>query len=181
MPLFDYRCALGHRTEELVFEPIPDELVCPCGRPARRDVRVRVSVLGPVYSNMEHMEDALLTAADRRGGMRVDAEGKEYYQPPARFRGPADITAFETARGLNRLDRGSTAYRHAMEREREEELYPIARAREEGGVTHAADVVDRMNIQEATGWDNTQYNRWEEATHAVERKLESGAIDPDAV
>lgn len=170
MPLHVFRCAsCGKATEELFFasEEIPDKYPCEgCGVPASRERVHRFRHVGPIFSDMERYERALLSRAQREDG--------------ARFRGPADVAAAEAAHGMQRVDTDSPAYRAYLDDARDE-VATIDRVRREDGVQGAIDWVDRQEVCEEVGWDDSTYSKWRADTDAVDHAIESGAIAvPDA-
>ena len=94
MPISDYDCLpCGIRFEEIFLsgQTLPDEWPCPrCEQPSSRFKVSRFAVIGPIYSDMDRYEAALLKPAERARGIR--------------FRSGKDIERWEQERGLNRMD-----------------------------------------------------------------------------
>jgi hypothetical protein len=161
MPLFDYTCPNLHRFEMLIqTEEVPDVLDCVCGEPATRGTVYRQAVVGPVWSNLEHFDSALLTPNDRQNG--------------ARFKSGREIERFEQERGLCRQDPNGAVWRGLME-EKQDEARDIDKVRESEGASAAIEFTNRQEILDVTGWDRATYSHWKEQTNAAERAV---AADP---
>lgn len=158
MPLYEFECPHGHRFEEvcglLDGEP-PGSLTCGrCGAVApRRQVHIFRHV-GPVFSDMDRYNEALLTPNQRRAGVE--------------FRSGREIAEWEEAHGLHRLEGGTTAARLARE-EQLEDSFELDRASQEGGMEARADAILESTVKADTGWDDTTYHRWKDMSDAAER------------
>lgn len=165
MPLWEFICRQGHRTDELfgAGEEPPDTLRCDtCGQEARRRRIYPTRVVGPVFEHMERAEAALLTPAERRAGRR--------------FRGPADIEAAERAlcerEGVSRPEDHTL---RAIESDQMDEARTLARVRKQEGEPGMVDFMKKEDTMAETGWDSATYSRWKDMTDAAQRRIDSGA------
>ncbi len=164
MPMYDYQCGDGHVHERIVpFGPHREDQACPeCGEPARYVILKVARVVGPVFSDMEAYESALLTRKQRAAGMRLTSK--------------ADIDKLEAKNGFSRVDPASRAHR-ARIADQKDEAHEIERIKATGDRTAVADYLSKTTMQEATGWSDTKYSQWKEMKDVAESRVQSGAAD----
>jgi len=162
VPMYDYQCGDGHVHERIVpFGEHRAEQECPeCGSPAHYAILKVARVVGPVFSDMEAYETALLTRKQRAAGMRITSK--------------ADIDKLEAKNGLSRVDPTSRAHR-ARIADQKDEAREIERIKATGDRAAVADYLAKTTMQEATGWSDTKYSQWKEMKDAAESRIESGA------
>ncbi len=182
MPLHVYRCPEGHSTEELFLgsEEAPESLECAyCERPAHRSPINRVTMGGMSSLALEAAEQAVFTAKERRWAHRMRNSMDPHERmlgEAAVFRSSSDLERYESAMGLRRLDP------HGKEVEviRSDMLdmdRDIAAAAADGGNDGAHDLIDKQDIQGATGMSDATYARWKNQKEIVDARIESGQID----
>lgn len=164
MPMYDYRCFQGHVHDAMVpYEFRNEARECPhCGEVASIVWLQVARVVGPVFSDVEKFEGALLTKKQRDAGMRITSK--------------KDVDALEARHGLTRVDVNSRAHRARLDDQRDE-ARDIARVRQEGGRAAVADHLVKTTMQEAMGWGDTRYRQWKEMKDAAESRIQSGAAE----
>lgn len=161
MPLFDYTCGTCGFEEEELVDDAAVVLPCACKGSRRARTVARLHVVGPVFSGMEDFEKATLGVQQMKAGVR--------------FRGAKDIEKWEHERGLERASAAEIARMHEFNHD---ESNTMKRVEREGGTQAVQDYALRTEVQERTGWSDSQYTRWKEHTDAAERYA---AANPSAV
>jgi len=162
MPFYDYECGNGHVHEAMVDASRCNELrVCPsCQADARKVWLQAPGLMGPIFSNVEQYEGALLTKRQRESGVRITSK--------------KDLDALEAKHGLTRVDPNSRAQRARMA-DQKDEARDIERIKATEGRAAVADHLAKTTMKQAMGWDNNQYGRWKELKDAAEQRVQSGA------
>ncbi len=162
MPFYDYQCEVGHVHEAMVsVEQCNESRSCPVCQSAARKVWLRApGLVGPVFSDVERYEAALLTKKQRDAGVRITSK--------------KDVDALEAKHGLSRVDPNSRAHRARIE-DQKDEARDIERIKATEGRAAVADHLAKTTMKQSMGWDNTQYGRWKELKDAAEQRVQSGA------
>jgi hypothetical protein len=182
MPLHVFCCPEGHQTEELFLgsDTVPRSMECGyCGQESHRSPVNRVTVGGMSSLALEAAEQAVFTARERGWAHRMrnsmDPQQRKMGEA-ARFRSASDLERYEQAMGLRRLDP------HGKEVEviRSDMLdmdRDISVATAEGGVDGAATLIDKQDIQGATGMSDATFARWNNEKEKVDARIKSGQIN----
>jgi len=163
MPLYDYRCTSGHVFERM--RPWAEDgdphacAVCEVAV-ARRVILKAPRLVGPVFSDVEKFERALLTPQQRAAGVRITSQ--------------KDIDRIERKLGMSRVDPSSRASRAVMDDQRDD-ASDRARAFAEGGHAAVMDHNVKTEMQGALGWSDTRYSQWKEMKDAADVRIASGA------
>jgi len=161
VPLYDYRCEAGHVTEVMrPYEDRNDPHLCACGQVGGLVWLKMARVVGPVFSDLEAYEGALLTKKQREAGVRITSK--------------ADIERIEAQNGFTRVDPNSAAHR-ARIADQKDEAREIEKVKATGDRTAVADYLAKTTMQQATGWSDTKYSQWKEMKDAAEQRVQSGA------
>jgi len=169
MPEHAYTCEVcGLAVHELFLgsEEVWEAAECPrcAGRAPRAKVN-RFRHIGLVHEGVDEATATFLTAAERKSGKQI--------------RTPKQLRQAEERAGVRPMEASEVRYARQAE---VHDMEMITRAAREGGAGAALDYVDDTNITSATGWDQTQLRRWQEATDAVGNTLDLGGTTPsDAV
>jgi hypothetical protein len=159
MPLHRFCCTLGHTIEELfrISDDVPDALVCPrCGDRAVRTVGV-VYTNGPVWDGLEFYNQALLSPAQRRAGQE--------------FKTASQIARWEREQGLQRT---SDPERKFWAEKGRDETSTRKRIVSEDGQQAEAKWVYKQEMQDSTGWSDSQYIDWKDKNDAAQELADSG-------
>lgn len=161
MPLYDYRCDAGHVTEAMrTYDERDLPQPCACGLDGMRVWLKAARVVGPVFSDLEAYEGALLTKKQRDAGVRITSK--------------ADVERIEAKNGFTRVDPNSRAHRARLDDQRDE-AREIEKVRATGDRAAVADYLAKTTMQQATGWSDTRYSQWKEMKDAAEQRVQSGA------
>ena len=162
MPMYDYRCENEHVFEALVPADKTDlPRPCPdCGTSSRQVWLTAPGLVGPVFSDVDKYEAALLTKKQRAAGVRITSK--------------RDLDALEAKHGLSRVDTASRAHKARIE-DQKDEARDIERIKATEGRAAVADHLAKTTMKQAMGWDNSQYGRWKELKDAAESRVQSGA------
>ena len=156
MPIFDYVCSGCNASKEQIYlgsESIPDTVDCVCGGVSTRSNIHSFRHVGPVWSDLEDYSKAIYGTS----GMMRGKEVKTY----------KDIKKFEDEHCFVRTDTRSAKYRSSVDDMKQESL-ELNLVAKQGGREAAADHIYKQEMKDATGWTNTQYNRWKEISDACD-------------
>ncbi len=161
MPLYDYRCEDGHVTEVMrSYDDRNNPHICACGQVGGLVWLKMARVVGPVFSDLDAYEGALLTKKQRDAGVRITSK--------------ADIERIEAQNGFTRVDPHSAAHR-ARIADQKDEAREIEKVKATGDRTAVADYLAKTTMQQATGWGDAKYSQWKEMKDAAEQRVQSGA------
>ena len=156
MPIFDYVCSgCGSSKEHLYLgsESIPDSIACSCVSSSTRSGVYSFNPVGPIWSGLEDYSKAIYGTS----GMMRGQEVRTY----------KDIKKFEEENSFVRTDPNSVKYRSSVDDMKQEAL-ELDRVAEQDGREAVADHIYKQEMKDATGWTNTQYNRWKEISDACD-------------
>jgi hypothetical protein len=170
--LFDYVCdQCGGRYEHLhsrsdtpTGDP-PNTFGCSrCAGTLTRKRVYAIKTVGPVWTDLEGMNNVLLTSKQRANGGEL-----------------------KTAKDIERKERELGIFRESshLQRVASEELkhdsFEITRVRDEYGAEAAVEYVDTTEIMKATGWDKKETELWKERTRAAESAIPDIATVADSL
>lgn len=165
MPLQRFECPYGHMLEGLyrTYQEVPEAVTCPWHE-VRAERRIGVvHTVGPVWTDLERYDQALLTPHQRRAGCT--------------FRSGKEIARYEEHLGLQR----ATPAEVRESRERcLDEVSTRARVAREDGPSAELDWVDGQEIMQDVGWDDAQLRKWKESQADADAILESCPPGPPA-
>lgn len=150
MPIFDYICKCCGSSDERLFlgsDVVPDSIPCACGFTSIRSGVYSFNPVGPIWSDLEDYSKAIYGSS----GMMRGKEVKTY----------KDIKKFEEENSFVRTDTSSAKYRSSVDDMKQESL-EMNRIRGQDGHEAVADYIYKQEMKDATGWTNSEYNRWKE-------------------
>jgi putative FmdB family regulatory protein len=161
MPLYKYKCDACDFIDEYIVD-VEDQnsvQICEeCGGLANYYPFFRFRHIGPVFADLMEIEDRLLTRKQKQAGMRI--------------RDHRDVRKWEK-------DNKVTACTEQEIKEGREYHEDMAAMQQKvistGGHDAWADEVDRMDIQEKTGWSDGQYDRWKTMTDTAQKDVGNDA------
>ena len=162
MPLYKYKCTSCDYIDEFIVD-VEDQnniQICEeCGGIANFFPYFKFRHVGPVFSDLMEIEDRLLSTKQKAAGMRIkDRRDVERWERDNKL---TVCTEQEVKQNLE--------YSQDMAAMQQKTIA-------ESGHNGWAEKVDRMDIQEKTGWSDGQYDRWKEMTDKAQKE----AIDADA-
>jgi len=163
MPCYYYKCTTCEIIDEFIVdvEKRSEVQICDgCGGLANHFPYLKFRHIGPVFSDAMEIEEQILSKKQRGDGMRI--------------RDHRDLKKWEQD---NKLVRCTDKEVTAGEEHSQDLISMQSRCIKEGGRQHYYDEVDKMDIQESTGWGDTQYNRWKTMTDTAQREANNG--DPE--
>ena len=165
MPLFNYKCADGHRFEELVRRRDTDVLAClaeGCKNLAHRETVYAVTTVGPVFEHMEAYNNSLLSKRQRKEGMEL--------------RSIKDIRKMEEELGLRRVCPQSSHGKQLLESQMDDHR-DITKITEQDGREAGIDHVYKTEMTKHTGWTNGEYSNWKSTHDAAITAAKRGDVD----
>jgi hypothetical protein len=157
MPVVKYQCSKGHVHKAIVSSTQLAESTraCHCGEDASRQVS-GFGLGGQIFFDLMRAEDNLL------GKNRKES-----------FRDAKCIKAWEKDKGLVQCTAQEMRdYKEYATDKTVDQEKTIA----QDGRNAWFDRVDREDIQEVTGWNTQQYNRWKEPTDEYESAIKDGTV-----
>ena len=158
MPIYKYQCTSCDFIDEYIVD-VDDQnnvQICDqCGGLANYYPFFKFRHVGPVFADLMEIEDRLLSPKQRKAGMRI----KDH----------RDVAKWESQNKLTRC----TAQEVKESRERSLDLVQMQQETEKAeGKQGWAEKVDKMDIQETTGWSDTQYSRWKTMTDKAQKEAQ---------
>lgn len=158
MPIYKYQCTSCDFIDEYIVD-VDDQnnvQICDqCGGLANYYPFFKFRHVGPVFADLMEIEDRLLSPKQRKAGMRI----KDH----------RDVSKWESQNKLTRC----TAQEIKESRERSLEMVHMQQETERTeGKNGWAEKVDKMDIQETTGWSDTQYTRWKTMTDKAQKEAQ---------
>ena len=179
MPIFEYRCADGHRAEELFLgtEQPFNAVECPyCGKTAHQTVNNRIVVGGYSQLELSRLEAAHFTKNERKAAavMRNSSDrGVRQAGEKASFRSVKDVRRYEEAMGIRRLDPHGAEVKEKRQ-DMLDEHQTLLKAHREGGRDGLHAQIDRNDIQGKTGMSDATYARWRNLSEKVNERVQRG-------
>ena len=164
MPCYYYKCTTCEFIDEYIVDVEEREQVqiCDqCGGLANHYPYFKFRHIGPVFADAMEIEENLLSPKQRAAGMRI--------------RDHRDLKKWERD---NKLVRCSDREVDLGQQYSEDLVSMQRRCIKEGGRQHYYDEVDKMDIQETTGWSDGQYSRWKTMTDKAQEEASNGSREP---
>tara|TARA_R110002124_G_scaffold240557_1_gene405826 strand:+ start:66 stop:563 length:498 start_codon:yes stop_codon:yes gene_type:complete len=160
MPCYYYKCTTCEYIDEYIVdvEKRSEVQICDeCGGLANHYPYFKFRHIGPVFSDAMDLEEQILSRKEREQGVRI--------------RDHRDLKKWERD---NKLVRCSDKEVAQGEEYSEDIMSMQKRCITKGGRQHYYDEIDKMDIQETTGWSDGQYSRWKTMTDKAQSEAQSG-------